>query len=133
MTSLMNGPQCLISQVSMGCVDISSVPPDITAHALNRLNIVRLCNTSITTRQLEAILRYHVSSAGNNIAMFYYRLYSFIFVSIKTNLILSSVVTEYLTPVIITHFKSFVFCNLKLSAYRVSTKNTIFYFWSFDI
>ena len=43
--------------VSMGCVDISSVAPDITAHALNRLNIARLCNTSITTQQLEAIFR----------------------------------------------------------------------------
>jgi len=43
--------------VSMGCVDISCVNPDIVAPALNKLNIARLCNTNITTQQLDAILR----------------------------------------------------------------------------
>ena len=49
-------------QVSMGCVDISGVPPEVAALALNRLQITRLCNTNITTQQLEAILRYESKS-----------------------------------------------------------------------
>jgi len=43
--------------VSMGHVDISGVPPAITGAALNRLNIAKLCNSNITTSQLEAILK----------------------------------------------------------------------------
>ena len=36
----------------------SGVPPSITGAALNKLNIAKLCNSNITTSQLEAILRY---------------------------------------------------------------------------
>ena len=66
--------------VSMGHVDIrrdtesdsrnlkivnimfSGVPPSTVGAALNRLNIVKLCNTDITTNQLESILRYELIS-----------------------------------------------------------------------
>ena len=37
---------------------VSGVPPGIAGAALNRLNIAKLCNSAITTSQLEAILRY---------------------------------------------------------------------------
>ena len=39
-------------------VCFSGVPPAITGAALNKLNIAKLCNSNITTSQLEAILRY---------------------------------------------------------------------------
>lgn len=35
------------------------MPPAIAGAALNRLNIAKLCNSAITTSQLEAILRYN--------------------------------------------------------------------------
>ena len=38
-------------------LNFSGVPPAITGAALNRLNIAKLCNSNITTSQLEAILR----------------------------------------------------------------------------
>ena len=40
----------------------SVVPPAIIGAALNRLNIAKLCNSNITTSQLEAILRYNCQS-----------------------------------------------------------------------
>ena len=43
--------------VSMGCVDISGVEAATLALGLNTLTVARLCNTSITTIQLEALLR----------------------------------------------------------------------------
>ena len=43
--------------VSMGCVDISGVEAATLALGLNTLTVARLCNTSITTSQLEALLR----------------------------------------------------------------------------
>ena len=54
----MAAPDTRLRLVSMGCVDISGVAPDITARALNRLQIARLCNTNITTNQLNETLRY---------------------------------------------------------------------------
>ena len=41
----------------MGCVDISGVEAATLALGLNTLTVARLCNTSITTQQLEALLR----------------------------------------------------------------------------
>ena len=41
----------------MGCVDISGVEAATLALGLNTLTVARLCNTSITTIQLEALLR----------------------------------------------------------------------------
>ena len=46
-----------LHMLSMGHVNISSVPPLTAARALNRLHIVKLCETNITTAQLEQILR----------------------------------------------------------------------------
>ena len=57
-TNLLNNVIYLHLQVSMGCVDITGVSPEVAAPALNRLHIARLCNTNITTQQLEAILRW---------------------------------------------------------------------------
>ena len=45
-----------LDMLSMGHVNISSVPPATAARALNRLQIVKLCETNITTGQLEQIL-----------------------------------------------------------------------------
>ena len=45
-----------LHMLSMGHVNISSVPPHTAARALNRLQIVKLCETNITTNQLEQIL-----------------------------------------------------------------------------
>ena len=52
-----------LDMLSMGYVNISSVPPHTAARALNRLQIVKLCETNITTAQLEQILR-SVGSGG---------------------------------------------------------------------
>ena len=46
-----------LHMLSMGHVNISSVPPLTAARALNRLHIVKLCETNVTTAQLEQILR----------------------------------------------------------------------------
>ena len=43
--------------LSMGCVNISEVNPTILATALNMMATARLCNTAITTEQLDALFR----------------------------------------------------------------------------
>jgi len=43
--------------LSMGCVNISEVNPTILATALNMMSTARLCNTAITTEQLDALFR----------------------------------------------------------------------------
>ena len=46
-----------LHMLSMGHVNISTVLPHTAAIALNRLEIVKLCETNITTEQLDRILR----------------------------------------------------------------------------
>ena len=41
--------------LSIGCVNISGVNPEFLAAGLNKVNTARLCNTAITTEQLEAL------------------------------------------------------------------------------
>jgi len=43
--------------LSMGCVNISGVNPEVLSAGLNKVNTARLCNTAITTKQLEALFR----------------------------------------------------------------------------
>ena len=46
-----------LHMLSMGHVNISTVPANTAATALNRLHIVKLCETNITTEQLDQTLR----------------------------------------------------------------------------
>ena len=57
LTALLDILLCTLHCVSMGCVDISGVEAATLALGLNTLTVARLCNTSITTQQLEALLR----------------------------------------------------------------------------
>ena len=57
LTALLDILLCTLHCVSMGCVDISGVEAATLALGLNTLTVARLCNTSITTIQLEALLR----------------------------------------------------------------------------
>ena len=43
--------------LSIGCVNISGINPEVLAIGLNKVRIARLCNTDITTKQLEALFR----------------------------------------------------------------------------
>ena len=43
--------------LSIGCVNISGVNPEDMSAGLNKVNTARLCNTAITTDQLEALFR----------------------------------------------------------------------------
>ena len=43
--------------LSIGCVNISGVNPEVVSAGLNKVNTARLCNTAITTKQLEALLQ----------------------------------------------------------------------------
>ena len=46
-----------LKMLSIGCVNISGVNPEILAVGLNKVQTARLCNTAITKEQLEALFR----------------------------------------------------------------------------
>ena len=43
--------------LSMGCVNISGVNPEVVSAGLNKINTARLCNTAVTTKQLDALFK----------------------------------------------------------------------------
>merc|ERR1711970_1628539 len=43
--------------LSMGCVNISGVNPEVVSAGLNKVNTARLCNSAITTKQLDALFK----------------------------------------------------------------------------